>query len=146
MLVIGSLGESCLQFLRPVSLPNKEICLHKLHHYLLASDCAHGKRSGESVNLLFQSTCTPKLQLHCVLLLVPRILSQDDKSFEDMSIWDILFRRQLRPLCRAQTHWRLVCLETRDRARFASLTDHVNSLDDVMSTTPTRFENSSRHT
>lgn len=43
--------------------------------------------------VLLQSTCTRKLQLHRILLLIPRILLQDDEPFESMRIRDILFCR-----------------------------------------------------
>ena len=108
-------------------------------HFVLYPNSSARMRSMHrafKVNILFQSTRGPKLQLHCIFLFVPRILSQDDESLQNMCIWDILFRRQLCSLCRTQAHRRLVRLETGDRARLSSLSNHVNGLVDPMSTMP----------
>ena len=72
------------------------------------------------------------LHFHLVLL-PPWVLLQDDEPFQHMREREELLRGQLRALCGAQPHWRLVRLEARDRPRLARLPDDVDSLGSVMS-------------
>ena len=66
--------------------------------------------------------------VHFVLLLPARVLLQDDKPFQHVCEGDVLFRRELRALRRAQPHWGRMRLEAGDRSWLAGLSNNIDGL------------------